>query len=165
MKSHAPRLGAAPRRDHAAWCPYCQKVFLQLEEKRIPYVIEKINMRCYGDKPRDFMAKVPSGLLPVLEYGGRIITESGTIMDLLEREFPDHTPLMPPRWAGGRAAQGRGAGRGAACGPCPARRRGRAAGGGRAGGGNAGLLSKWVGGAAAPLPPAGAPRSAPTPTR
>lgn len=35
-------------RDHAAWCPYCQKVWLQLEEKRIPYVIEKINMRCYG---------------------------------------------------------------------------------------------------------------------
>ncbi len=66
-------------RDHAAWCPYCQKariyivsaattscssrwrlngiptahtcrqqVWLQLEEKKIPYVIEKINMRCYG---------------------------------------------------------------------------------------------------------------------
>ena len=35
-------------RDHAAWCPYCHKVVLQLEEKRIPYVIEKINMRCYG---------------------------------------------------------------------------------------------------------------------
>lgn len=45
-------------RDHAAWCPYCQKVWLQLEEKRIPYVIEKINMRCYGDKPASFMAKV-----------------------------------------------------------------------------------------------------------
>lgn len=37
---------------------YCQKVWLQLEEKRIPYIIEKINMRCYGDKPPSFMAKV-----------------------------------------------------------------------------------------------------------
>lgn len=34
-----------PCRDHAAWCPYCQKVWLQLEEKRIPYTLEKINMR------------------------------------------------------------------------------------------------------------------------
>ena len=34
------------------------KVFLQLEEKQIPYTIEKINMRCYGDKPREFTAKV-----------------------------------------------------------------------------------------------------------
>ncbi len=45
-------------RDSAAWCPYCQKVWLQLEEKEIPYVIEKINMRCYGDKPAAYTAKV-----------------------------------------------------------------------------------------------------------
>ncbi len=45
-------------RDSAAWCPYCQKVWLQLEEKQIPYVIEKINMRCYGDKPAAYTAKV-----------------------------------------------------------------------------------------------------------
>ena len=83
-------------RDHAAWCPYCHKVWLQLEEKRIPYRIEKINMRCYGDKPPSFTAKVPSGLLPVLELDGRIITESEVIMLTLEREFPDHRPLLPP---------------------------------------------------------------------
>ncbi len=45
-------------RDSAAWCPYCQKVWLQLEEKQIPYAIEKINMRCYGDKPAAYTAKV-----------------------------------------------------------------------------------------------------------
>jgi len=35
-------------RDHAAWCPYCQKVWMMLEEKQIPYKIECINMRSYG---------------------------------------------------------------------------------------------------------------------
>jgi len=52
--------------------------------------------RCYGDKPREFLAKVgPSGLLPALELDGRIITDSATIMATLEREFPQ-TPLLPP---------------------------------------------------------------------
>ncbi|KAL6754402.1 glutathione S-transferase [Haematococcus lacustris] len=84
-------------RDHAAWCPYCQKVWLQLEEKRIPYTMEKVNMRCYGDKQRSFLAKVPNGLLPVIELDGQVVTESSVIMQLLEEAFPDHTPLMPPR--------------------------------------------------------------------
>ena len=83
-------------RDHAAWCPYCQKIWMQLEEKRIPYRIEKINMRCYGDKKKSFTAKVPSGMLPVVEIDGVIMTESAVIAATLEREFPDHTPLVPP---------------------------------------------------------------------
>eukprot|EP00951_Prasinocladus_malaysianus_P050605 scaffold682154_cov99-Prasinocladus_malaysianus.AAC.1 len=36
-------------RDTAAWCPYCQKVWMMFEEKQIPYRIVKINMRSYGD--------------------------------------------------------------------------------------------------------------------
>lgn len=82
-------------RDHAAWCPYCHKVVLQLEEKKIPYTIEKINMRCYGGKPPEFLAKVPSGLLPVLEVDGRIITESAVIQGLLEELYPE--PALLPQ--------------------------------------------------------------------
>ena len=37
-------------RDHHAWCPYCQKIWLWLEFKRIPYKIKKVTMRCYGPK-------------------------------------------------------------------------------------------------------------------
>jgi hypothetical protein len=48
-------------RDHASWCPYCQKVWMTLEEKRIPYRIEKVNMRCYGDKTREFLSLQPNG--------------------------------------------------------------------------------------------------------
>ena len=28
-------------RDGSSWCPYCQKVWMQLEEKRIPYKVER----------------------------------------------------------------------------------------------------------------------------
>lgn len=74
-------------RDTAAWCPYCQKVWMMLEEKQIPYKIEKINMRSYGDKPAWFLQKVPSGLLPVVEIDGEMVTESIVIMQILEANF------------------------------------------------------------------------------
>jgi len=82
-------------RDHATWCPYCHTILLQLEEKQIPYVVEKINMRCYGDNPAEFLKKVPSGLLPVLEVDGQIITESAVIRQLLEQWYTN-PPLLPP---------------------------------------------------------------------
>ena len=80
-------------RDHAGWCPYCQKLWIMLEEKQIPYRVEKINMRSYGDKPKEFLAKIPSGLLPVVEIDGQMITESLVIMQILEREFPERVTL------------------------------------------------------------------------
>lgn len=89
-------------RDHATWCPYCHKIVLQLEEKRIPYEVEKINMRCYGGKPPEFMAKVPSGLLPVMEINGQIITESAVIQQMLEQMYPE-TPMLPPEGSTERA--------------------------------------------------------------
>ena len=64
-----------------------------LEEKQIPYRVEKINMRSYGDKPQAFLEKIPSGLLPVVEIDGQLITESLVIMQILEREFPGRTTL------------------------------------------------------------------------
>ena len=70
-------------RDHAGWCPYCQKLWMMLELKQIPYRIERINMRSYGEKPASFLKKVPSGLLPVVELDGEIITESLVIMQIL----------------------------------------------------------------------------------
>ena len=37
-------------RDNHAWCPYCQKVWLWLEEQRVPYRVQKVTMFCYGEK-------------------------------------------------------------------------------------------------------------------
>ncbi|WP_319423362.1 glutathione S-transferase family protein [Pleurocapsa sp. FMAR1] len=74
-------------RDNHAWCPYCQKIWLWLEEKRIPYRIKKITMFCYGKKESWYKQQVPSGMLPALELDGQIITESDDILIALEQAF------------------------------------------------------------------------------
>ncbi len=74
-------------RDNHAWCPYCQKIWLWLEEKRIPYRIQKVTMFCYGEKESWYKLKVPSGMLPALELDGKIITESDDILIALEQVF------------------------------------------------------------------------------
>jgi len=74
-------------RDYHAWCPYCQKVWLWLEEKQIPYRIKKVTMFCYGQKESWYKEKVPSGMLPAIELDGRIITESDDILLALENAF------------------------------------------------------------------------------
>ena len=85
-------------RDHHAWCPYCQKVWLWLEFRRIPYRIRKVTMRCYGPKEPWFTALVPSGMLPALDLDGRLITESDRILESLERSFgPVGAPMADRR--------------------------------------------------------------------
>jgi glutathione S-transferase len=74
-------------RDNHAWCPYCQKIWLWLEEKQIPYRIEKVTMFCYGEKESWYKRKVPSGMLPAVEIDDRLITESDDILIALEQVF------------------------------------------------------------------------------
>ena len=84
-------------RDHHAWCPYCQKIWMWLEFKRIPYRIRKVTMRCYGQKEAWFLQKVPSGMLPALELDNRLITESDDILLALEQSFgPLGLPMTSP---------------------------------------------------------------------
>lgn len=84
-------------RDNHAWCPYCQKVWLWLEEKQIPYRIEKVTMFCYGEKEAWYKRKVPSGMLPALELDGQLITESDDILLALEQAFgPLHRGMQDP---------------------------------------------------------------------
>eukprot|EP00808_Paulinella_micropora_P029604 g58910.t1 len=74
-------------RDHHAWCPYCQKIWLFLEEKKIPYRVSKVTMFCYGQKEDWYKEKVPNGMLPAIQLDGRLITESDVILMELERAF------------------------------------------------------------------------------
>jgi len=84
-------------RDTAAWCPYCQKVWLLLEEKQIPFRVKKINMRSYGDKPPSFLQRVPGGLLPALELDDQFYTDSLPIMALLDGTFDQGPKMIPAR--------------------------------------------------------------------
>ena len=74
-------------RDRHSWCPYCQKVWLWLEFKKIPYKVKKINMYCYGKKENWYLEKVSSGKLPAIELNERIVTESDEIICFLENEY------------------------------------------------------------------------------
>ena len=74
-------------RDAAAWCPYCQKVWLLLEELRVPYRVEKVPLNAYGYKPTAFSRRVDGGKLPALELDGELHVESEAIMDLLVATF------------------------------------------------------------------------------
>ena len=89
-------------RDSASWCPYCQKVWLTLEEKKIPYRVEKINMSCYGDKPASFLKMQPGGQIPVATIDGRTYGQSNDIIYALEELFPETKSLRP---ADGMGAQ------------------------------------------------------------
>ena len=74
-------------RDNHAWCPYCQKVWIWLELKKIPYRIKKVTMRCYGEKEKWYLKKVPSGMLPAIEIENHVITESDEILFVLEEIY------------------------------------------------------------------------------
>jgi len=82
-------------RDTAAWCPYCEKVWLLLEEKRVPYAIEKVNMNCYGEKPEWFWQMQPSGGIPVAKVDGQVVRESNDIMMAIEGLYADQRPMLP----------------------------------------------------------------------
>ncbi|KAH8047194.1 chloride channel [Aureococcus anophagefferens] len=49
-------------RDHHAWCPYCQKIWLWLEEKRVPYRVKKrskAQFEAVADAVEDLLARRP----------------------------------------------------------------------------------------------------------
>ena len=73
-------------RDNHAWCPYCQKIWLWLEEKQIPYRIDKVTMFCYGEKKVGTSGKYHRECYLRSNYGD-IITESDDILIALERVY------------------------------------------------------------------------------
>lgn len=70
-----------------------------MEEKRIPYRVEKINMRCYGEKPASFQRLQPSGAIPVAIIDGTVYNQSNDIMYALEQLYSGegHKAMLPPQ--------------------------------------------------------------------
>eukprot|EP00245_Coleochaete_scutata_P000075 TRINITY_DN10080_c0_g1_i1.p1 TRINITY_DN10080_c0_g1~~TRINITY_DN10080_c0_g1_i1.p1 ORF type:complete len:532 (-),score=83.97 TRINITY_DN10080_c0_g1_i1:636-2231(-) len=79
-------------RDTNAWCPFCTRVWLALEEKGIPYETVLIDL---SNKPKWYTDMVPTTLVPAIKIEDRLVWESADIIWALEEEFPDTGPLIP----------------------------------------------------------------------
>lgn len=87
---------------HHAWASTCsQKVRLCLAEKGIPYEGRVLNLRRFDQLSPEFLALNPDGMVPVLEDGDLVLTESTVISDYIEDRFPD--PPLRPNDPAGRA--------------------------------------------------------------
>ena len=51
-------------RDTNGWCPFCERVWLQLEQKGLPYEEVLISLK---DKPAWYLEMVPTGLVPAVK--------------------------------------------------------------------------------------------------
>lgn len=81
---------------YSGWfCPFVQRVWIVLEEKKIPYRYQEINP--YHKEP-SFLKLNPRGLVPTLGVptpeGTQPLIESGVICEYLDETFPQQ-PLLP----------------------------------------------------------------------
>jgi glutathione S-transferase len=69
---------------------------LYMEEKRIPYRVEKIDLFCYGTKKPSFLALQPSGMVPAAVVDGHFLGNADAILGAAEAAFTDaaHPPLF-----------------------------------------------------------------------
>lgn len=74
-------------------CPFVQRAWTVLEEKKIPYQYIEVNPY---DKPASLLTLNPRGLVPTLEYDAKPLYESTVICEFLEDAYPDHGPRLLP---------------------------------------------------------------------
>jgi glutathione S-transferase len=67
-------------------CPFSQRIYIELEEKNLPYTATYIEEG--NNKPKWFMEKNPKGLMPVLRDGDEWIQDSDKIAEHLEKNYP-----------------------------------------------------------------------------
>ena len=70
------------------------KVKVILEEKRLPYRVERLRPGDLWKKPSEMLAKHPLGKVPYIDDNGVIVYDSTVINEYLEERYPD-PPLLP----------------------------------------------------------------------
>ncbi|KAH0979797.1 hypothetical protein GBA52_006974 [Prunus armeniaca] len=58
-------------------CPFCQRVLLTLEEKKVPY---KLHLITLSDKPKWFTEVNPEGKVPVVKFDDKWVADSDVII-------------------------------------------------------------------------------------
>ncbi|KAK7754366.1 hypothetical protein SLS62_003659 [Diatrype stigma] len=85
-----------PLKLYAGWfCPFVQRAWITLEEKKIPYQYIEVNPY---HKPASLMRANPRGLVPTLEVGpGKSLYESTVLCEYLEERYAGLAPnILPP---------------------------------------------------------------------
>lgn len=84
---------------YSGWfCPFVQRVWIVLEEKKIPYRYQEINPY---HKEASFLKLNPRGLVPTLGVptsdGTQPLIESGIICEYLDETFSENHPQLLPK--------------------------------------------------------------------
>mmetsp|Transcript_37208 Transcript_37208/g.65334 ORF Transcript_37208/g.65334 Transcript_37208/m.65334 type:complete len:499 (+) Transcript_37208:63-1559(+) len=96
----SPKALVTLYRDTNGWCPFCERVWLILRAKGIPYDEQLISLQ---NKPEWYKALVPTSLVPAVLFHGdddegrnerRIVWESSDIIAALDEEFPDMPKML-----------------------------------------------------------------------
>ncbi|KAL2457843.1 Glutathione S-transferase DHAR2 [Abeliophyllum distichum] len=74
-------------------CPFCQRVLLTLEEKKVPYKMHLINL---SDKPQWFLEVNPEGKVPLMKFDEKWIADSDVIVGIIEEKYPNPSLSPPP---------------------------------------------------------------------
>ncbi|CAK4023125.1 glutathione transferase omega-1 [Lecanosticta acicola] len=84
-----------PLKLYSGWfCPFVQRAWTVLEEKKIPYQYIEVNPY---NKPESLISLNPRGLVPTLQYENKPLFESTVICEFLEEAYPDHGPHLLPK--------------------------------------------------------------------
>ncbi|KAF8021949.1 hypothetical protein BT93_G2171 [Corymbia citriodora subsp. variegata] len=77
-------------------CPFCQRVLLTLEEKKVPYKTLLINL---SEKPQWLLEVNPEGKVPLIKIDDKWIADSDVIVGILEEKYPEPPLTTPPEFA------------------------------------------------------------------